>query len=452
MAVIITYPIIGSISNALSVQLDKQYFLDLFDRTYPFAYLFPMKTTPNGGYETFQATAAMAARVSLSLFRLSNDLLSIYAPVGNLAKGTVEFTRPTDAAGAVTILGGTVVSTSVGGRQFTTDANVAFGATDLGPFEVTVTAVASGYTYNVTGPSFAASGEFIPGAIDTIYALHTAPLYGDITFEVSQVTDTVGGTNQALESIANDRGITRGGTETIESFRLRVRTLPDTVSPGAVRRAVGAIMGASGFCFREVGTPLFRGVFFDGDDTTGDVKKIDFFDIDSLVFDGVHTSGSFVKDELVELRNSLGYVLARGWFGSIENADTRFFLIRQSGQPQVGAGITLVGLQSGAVFTPASFVDVSAAVNARRFRLNLDYVEFRGFFLIGLPRLNLGEFGMAFDDGPRNAFDYTTKQTNYFDGFPVVADQLYTSVFNAVKNTKAGGVGFTIYLEDIDCN
>lgn len=451
---IVQYPIIGSIISPLSIALDQGYFLALFDRTFPFGYIYPMKTTPDGGYEVFEATAASGARVSLAIQREENDLLTMFAPTGAYATGTVTFSRPTFTAGAVTIEAGTVLTTSKGGKQFTTNTDVVFGATDLGPHTCTVTAVAFGYVYNTRGPFTAASGAAIPGEIDTIYTLTTSPPYGDISFVVAQAIDTTGGTDMALERLAWDRGIARSNNESPEPFRLRVRTLPDTVSPGAIQRVVQSVMGNYLYVIREVGRSNFRGMFYGGDEVLGVVDRYDFYDVDSLVFNGVVTSGVFIDDEPVVLIDAALNVYAHGYFGNLELGNTRLYMIRKGGAPSVGGTEVIRGLQSGAVFTPSSFIDVSAAVNARRFRLNLDYAEFRGFFLVGLPRLNLGEFGMAYDDGPRDAFDYNTTiavtgTQNFADGFPAEAERLYTSVYRAVDRVKAGGVGFDIYIEDI---
>lgn len=231
-----TYPIVASIASALSVQLNQGYFLVMYDGQFPLAYLFPMKTTPDGGYETFQSTAKVGERISTAIFCLENGLLTTFAPVGNLAAGSVSFSRPTFAAGAVTINKGTIVTTSVGGRRFITQGDVVFGGADLGPYTVAVLAEAPGYEYNAKGPFVDAGGATIPGDVDTIDFLITTPPYGDITFVVSQVADFVGGTSQDLEALGADRGVYRVDNEPPEHFRLRVRTLPDTVSPGAIRR------------------------------------------------------------------------------------------------------------------------------------------------------------------------------------------------------------------------
>jgi hypothetical protein len=85
-----------------------------------------------------------------------------------------------------------------------------------------------------------------------------------------------------------------------------------------------------------------------------------------------------------------------------------------------------------------------------RFRLNLSYEEFRGFFLLGVPPIPLGDFGAAFDAGACNAFD-ASPFLCFFDGFPVTQASVYRSLWQAVYGAKAGGVGFDLYQETIGC-
>lgn len=92
-----------------------------------------------------------------------------------------------------------------------------------------------------------------------------------------------------------------------------------------------------------------------------------------------------------------------------------------------------------------------AAQPRDRFKLLLDYTEFRAFGLVGVPPSDLGEFGVAFDAGPHNAFD-APPDLVFFDGFAVTAASIYGSVWSAVQVTKAAGVGFDLYLIDEACS
>ncbi len=80
------------------------------------------------------------------------------------------------------------------------------------------------------------------------------------------------------------------------------------------------------------------------------------------------------------------------------------------------------------------------------YKLNLDYIEFRAFFLLGVPPSDLGEFGVAFDSGSSNAFD-AAPWLSFMDGFPLTAASIYRTVWQEVSRVKAGGVGFDLVLD-----
>jgi hypothetical protein len=82
----------------------------------------------------------------------------------------------------------------------------------------------------------------------------------------------------------------------------------------------------------------------------------------------------------------------------------------------------------------------------QRFMLQLDYTEFRAFFLLGVPKIPLGEFGFAYDEGGYNAYD-AAPFVSFLDGYPLAAGEIYKSLWNAVHEAKAGGVGFDLVQE-----
>jgi hypothetical protein len=63
---------------------------------------------------------------------------------------------------------------------------------------------------------------------------------------VRQVADASGGAAPMLDGLGVDRGMPRIAGEGDPAYRLRLRTLPDTVSPGAVDRAVSSIFAPYG--------------------------------------------------------------------------------------------------------------------------------------------------------------------------------------------------------------
>lgn len=239
------------------IGLSQQDFLDMLDRLLPFEYLSPLKS-PGPGYEIYQFEAAIGARVSTAIARFEAASFIVSAPDGGYAQATVAFSRPTAAAGAVTVKAGTVVETTLFGRQFVLLADVPFGATDLVQFG-TVQAVHQGEQWNVKGPYYTAGGELVPGEISTIVTWVQSPPFGDASITVAQAVDAVGGLSSVLNLHGADRGFTRNPNEPATVFRQRVRTLPDTVSPGAIQRVLAQYQATYGGTWDFVET--FSGSF-----------------------------------------------------------------------------------------------------------------------------------------------------------------------------------------------
>ena len=232
----------------------KAHFLSLFDRIFPQEYLYPMKQSPAGGYEIFEAIAEVGERLSLMARRNECGLVIVYSDGGSFAEVEVAFIRPPPATGSVTIKQGTLVGTSSGGRQFSTLEDVVFADLESGTKIVRARAIARGYEYNVRGPRTSAGGEVLPGDIDTIEAMIQDPPYVDQSITVVQVADAVGGSSAWLDGHGVNRGIRRETNETDDLYRLRVRTVPDTVTPGAVMRAASRILDPYGIRWEFVET------------------------------------------------------------------------------------------------------------------------------------------------------------------------------------------------------
>jgi len=233
--------------------LDQSYFLALFDRTLPPEYLAPFKAYPDAGYELFQAFAAVGERVAASIRHLECGSFVIFSEDAAIAFTDVTFTRPTLTAGALTIKAGTVVRAPQGGREFVLAADLAFTGSDLSKTG-RVFAVAAGFEWNVRGERTTARGETVPGEITEIKLLLTDPPYAEPAFTVSQSADASGGVAPTLNGLGADRGIARHPGEPADVYRVRVRSLPDTVSPGAIRRTVTAILNPYGIAFDFIET------------------------------------------------------------------------------------------------------------------------------------------------------------------------------------------------------
>ncbi len=229
---------------------DQAHFLALIDRLYPEDYLRPLKTNADAGYEIFEATASVAERISTALHHVECGLVMLYA--GGPAFATVEviFYRENTNAGAVTVKSGTLVVASASGRAFELLADVAFGSGDL-QVTGTVQAIAPGYEYNVPGQRTTAGAETLPGEIDTVETMLQDPSYGDASVKVRQEADAVGGEPDWLAGHGDNVGLVQGDGESADAFRLRMRSLPDTVTPAAMRRRSAAILGSVPWEFIE---------------------------------------------------------------------------------------------------------------------------------------------------------------------------------------------------------
>lgn len=121
---------------------------------------------------------------------------------------------------------------------------------------------------------------------------------------------------------------------------------------------------------------------------------------------------------------------------------------------QVGAGVCL--RDTGLELLPGFYADVDAAdydfvVRPQdQYKVVLNYEEFRAFFLVGVPRLSLGEFGFFYDDGPFGFYDAAPFNA-FYDGFPLEAAIIYRNIWDAVNKARAGGVGFALVIEDGGC-
>lgn len=168
----------------------------------------------------------------------SVDVINVSAVIPDPLNGALLWEEGTRT---ITVKTGTVATTS-SGRDFLTLDDVTFLPADVGPFTVAVAAVAQGYEYNVTGQRLAADGTVLEGELDTIKTLVEDPPLGDITIQVRQIDDTSDGVDAALAALGRNRGITQNDGEDVDSFRTRMRFLPDTVSFDALLRTVEGLL------------------------------------------------------------------------------------------------------------------------------------------------------------------------------------------------------------------
>lgn len=215
-------------------------FLDLFDHIFPDWYVQGLKD--GGGYELLLAAARVGERLSQAVINATNGSYVSWAERGQKARVLVELWRQSAVLGAVTVKAGTIVKTSKNGRRFRTLQDGVFGAAALGPVPVLAEALGYGWEYNVKGSVDLQNGETVPGQIDTVDYLIEDPPLADLTIQVRQVMDAEGGQADCLGQLGIDRGLPPQPGEDTESYRIRIRQLPDTVSPLAIVRGVYGIL------------------------------------------------------------------------------------------------------------------------------------------------------------------------------------------------------------------
>lgn len=231
----LAFVLAGSLGSSPYQPRDEAYFLRLMENALP-TYVEGLKRQADNGYEILIALARVGARCSLALSRFVSGSYIAWAEFGAKATGTVVLSRRNAQRGALIVKSGSLVTTR-SKRVFRLLADVPFGALDLGPHSVAVEAVYTGWDHNVEGESTTKAGEVLPGEINAWAALNEDPPYADPNIDVRQIVATTGGRAAMLEQHGLDREVIAQPGEAAESYRARLRQVPDTVSPRALMRA-----------------------------------------------------------------------------------------------------------------------------------------------------------------------------------------------------------------------
>lgn len=268
-----------------------------------------------------------------------------------------------------------------------------------------------------------------------------------------------GGKLGMLDLLGRERNIDRFPGESDDAYRPRIALPADVVTPNAIKRTLSKVTGTVPYCFREVGSEYFQGFFYDGDNAPPvnypHSPINDAYDVDTTIFDATPVGTFTFQEPCVVEYVATGNLLLRGYFGTYDPAGhTVSFIHLDDTGPRgsdipFGGIVQIRGLQSG---TTAGISSISIPNNAlvpRRFRTYLDYEHFRAYFIVGLPRLDTGDYGFAYDNHPLGAYD-ATPFNDFYDGKPYLAQQFYQRVWNAVNSVKAGGVEFDLYFNDDD--
>jgi hypothetical protein len=219
--------------------------VEVLRRFLPPEYLDPMEPPGTGapgapGWEVILAASQALSRVSAAAERLGCGLFFLTAPSGELSTATVTLTRASTSTGVFAVKAGSaVVATS--GRIYFTSEDVTFGAGDL---SVTVPVVSSVAAYWLN-TAVVADVTTVPITTTwSVGSLTMDPPFADSTIIASADDSTDNGVSPFLELLGNDRGLTQYPGESDEAFRLRGRTLPDTITPGAIQRMLARIFTA----------------------------------------------------------------------------------------------------------------------------------------------------------------------------------------------------------------
>jgi hypothetical protein len=309
----------------------------------------------------------------------------------------------------------------------------------------------------------------------------------DLGLAVTNPQQPVGGASATLDALGAERNLPRFNAEDDDSYRDRISKPADVVSPNAIVRAGNRVLAEydETACLREVGRPLLPGLFFDGDPTPEpfafdlDMVELDmlsgnqidlvaaffdnspygFFDnpspqsaVNAFSVSTTETVGvtGFIPGEVVSSVNSAG-IITTGIAMLDMIPDTTTYVFRGVARirgPGFEAGTMLRGHTSG---WEQLIINVSGGLRAQdRFNVMFDLVEHRGFFMLGVPRMRVDDFGVFFDSGADNAFDVSTVD-NFFDGSANGANSIYSRIWNEVDRVRGGGVRFDLYIEEIGC-
>lgn len=278
----------------------------------------------------------------------------------------------------------------------------------------------------------------------------------DLGIVVSNTGVNIPGAMPVLDALGAERKVYRSPGEDDESYRARVLQLADTISPNAIRRAGNRIWAKYGISvvLREVGSVLLPGVYFDSPPGDQPDRNKFSYDMDCETFRGSKT-GEFFDGERVFQSNSgilttarVGRLLtAAAPGGPVPPPDPlQLDLNRRWGPPFV-LGTVITGETSGATFVPGG---VTGGLRvADRYKVNLDYADFRAFFLVGVPKSSMGDFGIPFDaPHPYNAYDAAPYLT-FADGYPVTSAVLNRATWQAIDTARAAGVGFDLVVDAV---
>jgi hypothetical protein len=279
----------------------------------------------------------------------------------------------------------------------------------------------------------------------------------DFGLVATNALSPTGGRAAVLDEIGYERDIQRASGEADDDYRERLKKPSDVVSPNAIRRALNRTLGSLEWCFLEVGAnDGLRGWFYDGDlspvgalSTTTVADLNDAYDTDVILLVTAFLTTFDVTEKIVLETSPTGIRYATGYWGKNIAGPTLVFVKTSGYAPPSYVGLQIRGLTSGTTVAVVSG-SVPATALARKWRTYFDYAEFRGFFVVCVPTVSIGEFGFHYDiPSLYNAYDTPLSTGNFFDGYPSQNAAFYQRIFQAVDTVREGGVLWQ--LERCDC-
>lgn len=280
----------------------------------------------------------------------------------------------------------------------------------------------------------------------------------DWGLSVANVASPSGGTAGVLDLLGKERNTPRISGETDASYRQRVATIADVVTPNAVRRRLNKLLtqGPLGlsWCLREIGTPLFPGFFWGDGQGHGD-----FYDYDAQVFSGAPAPGFQVGEPVTQAVNN---IVATGK-ALVARAPAATQLVpgqaATTGIPGAAGLVGVAGLHLGSPFVAGSVVrgthskatttpsSVSGGLSsANAWRIYVDYLRMRAYFVVCVQRSGYGDFGFGWGSGAPGVgaladwWDSGPNWNDFYDGAPLGSAKEYLSTFHSIVAIAAGGV------------
>ena len=111
---------------------------------------------------------------------------------------------------------------------------------------------------------------------------------------------------------------------------------------------------------------------------------------------------------------------------------------------------------SGATVTPSAVAGGIALEPTNRFRVYLDYLRFRAYFLVTVPQLDYSDFGFFWGAGNgsfglENWWSMPAPGLDFFDGSPIGVAAIYKQVYSNVDTIRAAGVFWEMQISDTAC-